>query len=81
MNLPGRAIYGAPTLARANARILALWLVPTLVVSGVLLQCKSGGRSAKAAASLVARGFTQVVNLEGGINAWVEAFRPDLPTY
>ncbi len=47
----------------------------------VLLQCKSGGRSAKAAASLVARGFTRVVNLEGGINAWVEAFRPDLPTY
>ena len=47
----------------------------------VLLQCKSGGRSAKAAAALVARGHTDVYNLEGGINAWVQAFRPDLPTY
>ena len=47
----------------------------------IVLQCRSGGRSARAAAALVARGFTDVTNLEGGINGWVTAFRPDLPTY
>lgn len=41
----------------------------------VLLQCRSGARSARAAAALVARGFTDVTNLEGGILAWVAAFR------
>ena len=47
----------------------------------VLLQCRSGGRSARAAQALVAMGFTDVTNLEGGINGWVTAHRPDLPTY
>jgi adenylyltransferase/sulfurtransferase len=47
----------------------------------ILLQCKTGGRSAKAAAALVAAGHTDVTNLEGGIIAWVKAFREDLPTY
>ncbi|HCH61227.1 MAG TPA: rhodanese-like domain-containing protein, partial [Deltaproteobacteria bacterium] len=41
----------------------------------VLLQCRSGVRSAHAAAALVARGFTDVTNLEGGILAWTEAYR------
>ncbi len=47
----------------------------------ILVACKSGGRSAKAAAALIAAGFTDVTNLEGGINAWVKAFEPELPTY
>lgn len=41
----------------------------------VLLQCRSGVRSAHAAAALVARGFTDVTNLEGGILAWLDAAR------
>jgi adenylyltransferase/sulfurtransferase len=47
----------------------------------ILLQCKSGARSAKAAAALAARGFTEVYNLEGGILGWIGAVEPDLPTY
>ncbi len=47
----------------------------------VLLQCKSGRRSAAAAAALVAAGFTDVTNLEGGINGWVRDLGLDLPTY
>lgn len=47
----------------------------------ILLQCKSGARSAKAAAALAARGFTQVTNLEGGILGWIGAVEPSLPTY
>ncbi len=35
--------------------------------------CRSGRRSAKAVAILQEAGFTQVVNVQGGTNAWVQA--------
>jgi rhodanese-related sulfurtransferase len=42
----------------------------------VILYCKSGGRSALAAATLAAMGYQNVAHLDGGINAWVAAQRP-----
>jgi rhodanese-related sulfurtransferase len=36
----------------------------------VALVCRSGGRSARAAELLIAAGFTDVVNLAGGMLAW-----------
>lgn len=36
----------------------------------IYVYCKIGGRSAKAQARLKVLGFTNVVNLEGGYNAW-----------
>jgi len=39
--------------------------------SPVIVQCRSGKRSAKAASTLQSAGFTEVYNLTGGINAWV----------
>lgn len=39
----------------------------------VLVYCKVGARSAKAAAQLVAQGFQKVYHLEGGIDTWVES--------
>jgi len=47
----------------------------------VLVHCKSGARSAKAAAALVAAGFSEVTNLEGGILGWAREIDPSLPTY
>jgi len=38
--------------------------------SPVIVQCRSGKRSARAADTLQSAGFTQVYNLTGGINAW-----------
>lgn len=38
--------------------------------SPVILQCRSGKRSAKAAGILASAGFTQAYNLTGGILAW-----------
>lgn len=35
--------------------------------------CRSGRRSAQAVSILQDAGFTQVVNVQGGTNAWVEA--------
>ncbi len=42
----------------------------------VYLYCLSGGRSAAAADALRKKGFKEVVNLEGGINAWKKAGKP-----
>ena len=41
----------------------------------VVVLCKSGGRSAQACETLEAAGFTDVVNLEGGMLAWNKATR------
>jgi rhodanese-related sulfurtransferase len=42
----------------------------------ILVYCKSGNRSASAAKILVNAGYSQVYNMEGGINAWVGAGYP-----
>lgn len=42
----------------------------------VFAYCRSGRRSAEAAAALAKLGFTDVRNLEGGILAWQKAGKP-----
>ena len=42
----------------------------------VFVYCRSGRRSAEAAAALAELGFTTVQNLEGGIIAWQKAGKP-----
>lgn len=41
--------------------------------SPIIMQCRSGGRSAKAADILTKAGFSSVLNMEGGLNAWQKA--------
>jgi rhodanese-related sulfurtransferase len=40
----------------------------------VILQCRSGARSTQAAQILIRAGFTNVLNLDGGIIDWTNAF-------
>lgn len=47
----------------------------------ILVHCKTGGRSARAAAALVAGGFSAVFNMEGGIVGWAEEIDSSLPIY
>src|SRR5271157_2620810 len=47
----------------------------------IVVHCKMGGRSAKAADFLRQSGFTKVHNLAGGINAWAERINPKVPKY
>lgn len=47
----------------------------------ILVSCRSGVRSAAAAEALVAAGYTDVTNLEGGILAWARQIDPTMPTY
>jgi rhodanese-related sulfurtransferase len=42
----------------------------------ILVYCKSGGRSAKAAARLKELGFTTISDLEGGISNWTSENKP-----
>ncbi len=48
----------------------------------VIMQCRSGKRSAAAVMQLEqALGLTNLYNLKGGILAWQEAFDPNMPVY
>jgi len=47
----------------------------------VVVYCKKGGRSAKAARVLAENGFTQLFNLDGGINAWSADVDQSVPLY
>lgn len=47
----------------------------------VVVHCRTGKRSADVVRILEAEGFTNTVNLAGGINAWARKIDPSLPTY
>ena len=47
----------------------------------IVVHCKSGGRSQKAAQELKAAGYTHVQNLAGGITAWADRIDPSMPKY
>ena len=47
----------------------------------LVIQCKSGGRSANAVEFLQAQGFSKVSNLAGGILAWSERIDSSVPRY
>lgn len=49
--------------------------------SEIIVMCKMGGRSQKAAEFLAARNFSRVSNLTGGILAWGRDVDPALPCY
>lgn len=47
----------------------------------IVVHCKLGGRSAKAAEFLRAKGFDRVLNLTGGIYAWIDSVDPTQRKY
>lgn len=47
----------------------------------IVLQCKSGVRSARALRLLQEAGFKKVWNVEGGILAWADTVDPSVPKY
>jgi sulfur-carrier protein adenylyltransferase/sulfurtransferase len=47
----------------------------------IVLQCKMGGRSAKAQDFLRTVGFTRTKNLRGGILSWIDQVDPTQPKY
>jgi len=49
--------------------------------SEILVHCKLGGRSADAVKLLIDNGFTNVKNVEGGIDAWSQRIDSAVPRY
>ncbi|MFD1769308.1 rhodanese-like domain-containing protein [Sphingobacterium suaedae] len=47
----------------------------------VIIQCRSGKRSAQAVMLLEQQGFENLANLKGGILAWKEEIDPELDVY
>lgn len=47
----------------------------------VVIQCRSGKRSAQAVMLLEREGYTNLSNLQGGILAWKDAFDPEMEVY
>ena len=47
----------------------------------VIIQCRSGKRSAQAVMLLEQQGYTNLSNLQGGILAWKEEIDPELDVY
>ena len=47
----------------------------------IVVHCKLGGRSAKAAEILRQLGYERVLNLKGGIAAWAQTVDPSMPQY
>lgn len=47
----------------------------------IVCLCRSGGRSEKACKLLEEEGFSDVKNLEGGINEWARKIDTSLPVY
>lgn len=63
-------------LAELSSRLPELSTADSYVI-----HCKSGARSAKAVELMRSNGFSDVVNLSGGINAWVEEIDQDQTSY
>ena len=47
----------------------------------LVFHCHHGGRAQSAAEQFAAAGFSQVYNVEGGIDAWSQRIDPDVPRY
>ncbi len=47
----------------------------------MVLYCHHGVRSGNALKFLIAKGFSKVDHLEGGIDAWARTIDPGVPTY
>jgi len=46
-----------------------------------IVMCHTGGRSAQVATFLRQRGFSTVLNLDGGIQAWTRSVDPNIAEY
>ncbi|WP_323120353.1 molybdopterin-synthase adenylyltransferase MoeB [Burkholderia alba] len=66
-----------PSARAASAEMAAQFGRDTPIV----LHCKSGARSRSVLLALQAHGFTNLLNLDGGILAWIRDVDPSLPSY
>ena len=69
-----------------GAKLMPLGALPSRMseldsAQEIALQCKTGRRSAEALRTLQEAGFTKLVNVTGGIEAWSDEVDPSVPKY
>lgn len=74
------------TIQERDVRFIPLSDLPARMhelatTDNIVLQCRSGVRSAKALGILQSAGFRKLKNLTGGILAWADEVDPSLPKY
>ncbi len=70
------------TIHITRSNILSGEALENLLLSdSIVVHCKSGIRSQQAAIHLREKGYTNVMNLAGGILAWIDDVDPTLPRY
>lgn len=47
----------------------------------VVVMCRTGNSSMDGCRTLLDAGFTEVIQLDGGINAWAKEIDPSMPVY
>lgn len=70
----------------AEAKLVPMSSVPTACIpwdkhQEIVCICHHGRRSAQVATYLEQQGFTNIINLSGGIDAWAREVEPSMPTY
>jgi sulfur-carrier protein adenylyltransferase/sulfurtransferase len=75
------AIAGLPQAVNIPLNELPQRLSELDPTADIVVMCKAGGRSRRAAAFLASHGFQSVANLTGGIDAWTRDIDPSLETY
>lgn len=70
----------------ANSRLVPMRQVPDVIEeldkdAEIVVICHHGIRSRHIARYLESVGFTDLINLEGGVQAWHDEVDPDMPTY
>ena len=70
----------------ANSILIPLGQIPTRMDeldknAEIVVYCKMGGRSAKAAGQMRKAGFRSVKNMVGGTNRWAQKVDPTMPQY
>ena len=68
-------------LERSGNAVNLGWQVILNPDEEIVVHCKVGGRSAKAADFLRSVGFKKVLNLKGGILDWIDKVDPSQPKY
>jgi rhodanese-related sulfurtransferase len=68
------ANLGVPLIPLGKIQAMQIDEIENLKNEELIIHCRSGKRSATAAMFLESMGFTNTVNVEGGILAWIEKF-------
>lgn len=76
VHIPNEGDIAGTDLDVAFDQINKATTLPAELATPLAVYCRSGNMSAKAVRDLTARGYTDIVELDGGYDAWIRSGRP-----